>query len=39
LKDTFERYVVERRQGELIWLEGSGIGTAVTYGRVRVMIR
>ena len=29
----------ERREGELVWPEGSVTGTAVTYGRVRVTIR
>jgi len=30
---------LKRREGELVWPEGSVTGTAVTYVRVRVMIR
>jgi hypothetical protein len=36
---VFERRVCERRVGELIYLEGSVMGTAITYIMVRIMIR
>ena len=36
---AFEGRVFERREGELVWPEGSVTSTAVTYVRVRIAIR
>jgi hypothetical protein len=35
---VLERRVCEKREGELVWLEGSVTGTAVTYVMVRIAI-
>jgi hypothetical protein len=36
---TYEGCIFVRKEGQFVWLEGSVLGTAMIYKRVRVMIR